>query len=151
MRRSALIALGALILAASPQSADACSFSWKPGHSPDEIKERGDVRRLEGKFVVVEARGQPGDDGYLYQGVIYGRIESKSGTVWQTFQPYDRFLVECMAYPRPATDAVGTFWISRWKTDGRYELLVAEWENLPKPNAPDKTQDDGQPHDEAPK
>jgi hypothetical protein len=134
MRRARLFAVAACLamLAAAPL-AHACSFSWGPGSSPAEIRVRDDVRMVRGTFRFGEARGEVGEDGVLVSGWIYGRIETRRGTHWNTIQPYHQFLVECAAYPRPAADANGIFWIKRHGTDGRYELLLWEGEYLARP------------------
>lgn len=126
-----MIPKGALMLAAGlaatfASPAAACSFSWAPGHSPDEIKARDDVRLVKGIFRFEVGRGDVREDGMLDRGTIYGHLETERGTGWKTVQPFDQFSVDCAAYLRPTADAKGSFWISRRKTGGRYELLL--WE-----------------------
>jgi len=136
MRSASLFAVAAsLAILAAARPAYACSFSWAPGSSPADIRARSDVRMVRGTFRVGEARGEVGDDGVLVSGWIYGRIETRRGTHWNTVQPYHQFLVECAAYPRPTADANGIFWIKRRGTDGRYELLLWEGEYLARPES----------------
>lgn len=117
------------LIAASP--AAACSFSWKPGWSPDEIKAREDVRMVRGTFHVVGTEGDANADGMLENGWIYGRLQTRRGTGWDTVQDYSLFAVECAAYRKPTSDARGVFWIERQRTDGRYKLLLWEGDYLP--------------------
>jgi len=120
------------LLALQPMAAEACTFSWKRGQSPAEIRENPDMRRVSGTFRFIEGQGGSA------RGWVYGRIDSPNGRIWNTVQyPLNEFAIECGAYLAPtANDAAGTFWISRDRTGGRYRLML--WEYVPRdpPAAP---------------
>jgi hypothetical protein len=118
----------------APQGAAACSAQWLPGYSPEDIKDRSDVRMIRGTFRVEEFVGEPlGDDpelGPIFRdGKFLGNIESRSGANWSTIHdaPLATTLT-CYRYLKPTQDASGTFWISRRREDGRFELLLWEGE-----------------------
>ncbi|MEP0191230.1 MAG: hypothetical protein ABJP70_11460 [Erythrobacter sp.] len=129
IRAFALAAATAGLVLSTP--ATACSFSWSPGYSPDEIKERANVRRVKGRFVAQDMTGSADENGELYEGKIFGRLETLRGTGWDTWQEFHRISLDCGAYLKPLADAQGTFWISRRKKDGRYQILLWEGEYLP--------------------
>ena len=116
-------------LAAVPEPAQACSFSWGPGNSPREIKQRADVRRLKGTFRVIDIQGTVDEEGALDRGTITGRIETKRNRIFNTVHQYDQFIMMCGADRRPASDGTGTYWIKRKPKDGKYEILL--WEGVP--------------------
>ena len=128
------------LVSASP--ATACSFSWNPGWSPEEIKERKDLRKVTGRFEVVEIDGVGDAKGALEKGTIYGRLTTLRGTGWETWQPFDRISLDCGAYRRPMAAGEGTFWISRRKVDGRYQILL--WEGTYLPAQDEANEEDGQ-------
>jgi hypothetical protein len=139
--RSAWLAVAILLATLALSSpAQACSFTWSPGYSPDEIKERDDVRAVRGVFRVVDVDGTAGEDGTLASGVIYGRIKMRGGKVWNTVQEYNTFWVDCGAYVQPTADAKGVFWISRTAKNGRYKMMLWDGEYLPA-NNPSKDTD----------
>ena len=123
---SLLATVNAFLLVSIPQPAQACSFSWKPGHSPKEIKHRSDVRRIEGTFRVLDMKGTVDGDGQLFEGTIHGRVETKRGKRFDTIQDYSQFVMECGADRRPVSDGTGIFWISRTKQNGTYKMRL--WE-----------------------
>ena len=137
MRPGPSVAAVCLAVLAGQAPAHACSFSWKPGYSPREIKLRTDVRLVRGIFHVVDVQGTVTPDGELDTGTIYGRLDTKRGTGWDTVQNYSHFSVECGAYRKPTAEAKGIFWIERRQTDGRYAMLLWEGEYLPDPPARD--------------
>lgn len=126
----ALIVAACFALLAVPH-AHACSFSWKPGYSPDEIKAREDVRMVKGEFHFEGGWGELRPDGSLDRGVLRGRIETLRGTGWDTEQPYDQFAADCGAFLGPVADGQGVFWIERRKKNGRYQMLLWEGAHLP--------------------
>lgn len=132
--RSVIIALAAAAAMMATSPALACSFSWGSGQSPGEIRKRADVRKIEGVFRYGSGQGVLDEQGELYRGRITGRVEARTGRVWNTIQLFDQLLVECAAYHKPVADARGTFWISRHKSDGRYNMLLWEGEYLPRRN-----------------
>lgn len=132
-RALTLAAIGLGVVAHQPVSA--CTFQWQKGWSPEEIKQRDDIRRVIGTFEVQDITGSADEDGGLYEGTIYGRLETLRGTGWDTWQDYHRISVDCGANVKPLGYAKGTFWITRKKKDGRYQLLLWEGEYLPAKDA----------------
>lgn len=114
---------------ASPTAA--CSFSWQKGWSPEEIKQRDDLRSVKGRFVLEDSSLSRSNDGLYTLGTITGRLETQRGTGWSTWQDYSEISVDCGAYRKPLADAEGTFWISRKRKDGRYQIYLWEGEYLP--------------------
>jgi hypothetical protein len=133
--RGWIFALGAL-LALQPVAAEACTFSWRRGQSPAEIRENPDLRRVSGTFRFIEGQGESGHDRRLARGWVLGRIDSPNGRYWNTIQwPLNEFAIECGAYLAPtAKGATGTFWIARDRTGGRYRLML--WEGRYPPRDP---------------
>jgi hypothetical protein len=91
---------------------------------------------IRGTFRVEEFVGEPlGEDpelGPIYRDAHFlGHIKSQSGTDWSTIHeaPVATTLT-CYRYLKPTHDASGTFWISRRREDGRFELLLWEGEYL---------------------
>ncbi len=138
IRSLALVIASAGMVLAAPASA--CTFTWQKGWSPEEIKKRGDIRRVTGTFEVQDRSGSGDEYGDLYEGTIYGRLSTLRGTGWDTWQEFHRISLDCGAYEKPLADAQGTFWISRKKKDGRYQIYLWEGEYLPakEPQSPDK-------------
>lgn len=126
-------ALGAL-LALQPMAADACSFSWKRGNSPAELRENPDLRRVSGTFRFIQR--ESGEIATNARGEAYGRIDSARGRYWNTIQfPMYEIAIECGAYLAPTGNgATGTFWIARDRTGGRYRLRM--WEGRYPPPDP---------------
>ena len=127
----AFAAAGVVVWAAIP--AHACSFDMRPVRERVEmIKSDPEVRRVKGVFRWEEVRGEPMDDpkypGWLRDAKILGRVETLGGSRFETVHPAPDQMTTCYvgAYFKPETDASGIFYISRKKTDGRYELL--HWE-----------------------
>lgn len=124
----------AVFLMLQPMVAEACSFSWRRGYSPAEIRENPALREVTGTFrfmqdpvtghIVTDARGW-----------AYGRIDSARGRYWNTVQvPLDQISIDCGAYTAPTgNDATGTFWISRERRNRRYRLML--WEGRYPPPA----------------
>jgi len=131
----------ALTMAASPPAAHACSFSWKRGWSPDEIKQREDVRAVQGTWRMGALEGERFTDEegqeWVRDGRFVGRIEEEHGVRWSTWHlaPDERTTCSAGTYFNPMADAKGTFWIARRKVDGRFEILLWEGEYLPQPQA----------------
>lgn len=148
MRR--LLATMCLFLAVSlmveVDQAHACSISYKKGYSPEEIKRRYDVRKIEGVFKLTEITGEHftnenGEDMIRYAKLL-GQISSKNGRVWRTIQPPpDALFIDICGcdcwYHKPEADATGTFWITRNAKGDRFELLLWEGDYLPKSEAAD--------------
>ena len=127
--RSCLLAgFVGLLFVSMPEQVSACSFSWKQGNSPREIKHRGDVRRIEGTFRIVDIRGTVDEDGSLDEGMIYGRIETRRGKSFDTVQNYSQFLMMCGADKRPVKDGSGIYWVMRKPKDGKYKMMLWEGE-----------------------
>ncbi|MXO90050.1 hypothetical protein [Pontixanthobacter aquaemixtae] len=128
-RRAPLAAaLAAAILLGNSTGAFACSFSWKEGFSPEEIKQREDVRKVTGTIEIGELQGSADENGELWEGTIFSRITTLRGTGWETWQNFHRVSLDCGAYRKPLANGRGIFWISRQKIDGRYEILLWEGE-----------------------
>ena len=115
-------------LALQPMAAEACTFSWRRGQSPAEIRENPDLRRVSGIFRFIEGQGESRHDRRLARSWVLGRIDFPNGRYWNTIQwPLNEFAIECGAYLAPtANGATGTFWIARDRTGGRYRLML--WE-----------------------
>lgn len=128
--------------------ASACTFSWKRGWSPDEIKTRYDVREVRGTFRLAELTGRRFTDEegvqWIQNGIYEGTIEPRRGKPWRTFHPAPDMRTTCYAgtYFKPTADARGTFWISRKKVDGRYQILLWEGEYIPAQNAENHIESD---------
>ncbi len=129
MFKSTLI-VAALLLSAAP--ATACSFSWARGHSPAEIRDNPGMRVVTGTFRFI----QNPENGHIVtnaRGYAFGRIDAARGRprYWNTIQfPLSEIAIECGAYTAPTGNgATGTFWISRERRRGRYQLLL--WEPAP--------------------
>lgn len=128
------IALTALGL---PTASNACSASWLPGWSPEEILERKDVRRVHGTYRLLQVSGNPQTDQngqpVIVNAEFRGRIDTLRGTGWNVYHDPPMYELTCTygMYFKPETDATGTFWISRRKVNGRYRLLLWEGEHLP--------------------
>jgi len=114
-----------------PAVARACTFKWNPGFSPDEIKERTDIRKVKGAFRIVDLRGTTNSDGELQDGIIYGRIVTRQGGHIDTFHHYSEFAMQCGADRRPVADGTGTFWIKMRPVKGQHEMMLWEGEYLP--------------------
>jgi len=128
----------AAVLALQPATAEACSFSWRRGNSPDEIRDSPAMMTVTGTFRFEQdpATGHIVTDA---RGYAYGRITSERGRrYWNTVQfPLDGFSIECGAYVAPTgNDATGTFWISRERRNRRYRLMLWEGRYPPNPPAP---------------
>ena len=130
--RGSAFGLGAL-LALQPMAADACTFSWRRGQSPAEIRDNPDLRRVDGTFRFIEGQGGSVHDRRLARSWVLGRIDSPNGRYWNTIQwPLNEFAIECGAYLAPtANGATGTFWIARDRTGGRYRLMLWEGRYVP--------------------
>ncbi len=126
----------------SPTASLACSFSWNPGHSPEEIRERSDLRKVRGRFELIDMEGSADENGELYEGRIFGRLITARGTGWATWQHFHRVSLDCGAYRKPLGDAQGTFYISRRKVDGRYEILLWDGAYLPANEMSEKAEGD---------
>jgi hypothetical protein len=147
--RSLIALLLALCLSVGvvPSPANACSIGYKRGWSPEEIKRRPDVLRVEGTFRLTEVSGErfinaEGEER-VRDAKLLGTIQSGRKRVWRTIQrPPDAMLIEMCGcdcwYHRPEGDATGTFWIRREPRRGRYELLLWEGDYLPRPEPSEK-------------
>lgn len=126
------ISLGAL-LALQPMAAAACSFSWRRGHSPEEIRENPALREVRGTFNFIMAQDGSGHIATDARGWAYGRIDAERGRprYWNTVQfPLSEIAIECGAYTAPTGNgATGIFWISRERRNRRYQLMM--WEPAP--------------------
>lgn len=138
----------AAILALVSTPASACSFTWKKGWSPDEIKERSDVRKVKGTYRLVEVAGErfTDDDGeeWVRDASYHGRLNTLRGTGWDTYHEPRLQELTCIYYFKPEADAKGTFWISRKKVDGRYRILLWEGEYLPASDPANARESDAQ-------
>ncbi|HTU12927.1 MAG TPA: hypothetical protein VMG08_18705 [Allosphingosinicella sp.] len=123
-------ALGAL-LALQPATAGACSFSWRRGNSPDEIRANPNMRPVRGTFHFIQPRGENSPIAANAEGWLYGRIDGARGRYWNTIQsPMYEIAVECGAYTAPTGNGTtGIFWISRARRDRRYRVML--WEPAP--------------------
>lgn len=131
-RAAVLLALGLAVLA--PPPAHACTFAWKRGWSPEEIKQRPDVRMVEGTWAMQTLEGDRTVDEegqhLVINGRFLGRITAKRGTRWSTWHRAPDHTTTCYvgSYFKPEADAKGTFWIARRKVGGRFEILLWEGE-----------------------
>ncbi len=138
-----MIRAGASILAATVGAlagspAAACSMDMRPVHERIErIKTDPDVRLVKGAFHFEQVRGEPVNNpdlpGWLQNAEILGKVETRRGTAFETVHAAPDESTTCYVgtYFKPISDASGIFYLSRRKTDGRYELLHWEAENLP--------------------
>ena len=135
MKRSVVLAaVGLLLTGAFPQSAAACSWGYKPGHSPEDIKRRTDVIVIEAKYRLEEMRGEPGinEEGeeVLFNPEVVGHIEMGARR-WPTIHEPQLEWATCILPAKgPAADASGTFWITERREHGRYRILYWEGEYL---------------------
>lgn len=115
-------------LAVQPLAAHACSFSWRRGHSPTEIRANPNLRQITGTFYFVGNDGRIGEAGTNARGWRFGRILTDRGGGVRTIQaPLQEIAIECGAYLAPTANGVtGTFWISREPRGGRYLLMLFE-------------------------
>ena len=129
-----LAAVSFLLVSAFPQSAAACSWSYKQGFSPEDVQRRTDVIVIEATFRFEEMRGEPGvnDEGEeaLIDPEVVGHIEMGARR-WPTIHNPQRGFATCI-FPEtgPAADASGTFWITERREHGRYRILYWEGEYL---------------------
>lgn len=129
MLRTILI-VAALLLSATP--AEACSFSWRRGNSPAEIRDNPALQVVRGTFRFE----QNPENGHIVtdaRGWAYGRITSARGRrYWDTIQaPLNELSIECGAYIAPTgNEATGTFWIARERRNRRYRLMMWEGQYL---------------------
>jgi hypothetical protein len=130
MIRSILI-IATLLLPAAPTAA--CSFGWRRGHSPAEIRESPALREVRGTFNFVIKQDGSGHIATDARGWAYGRIDAERGRppYWNTVQfPLSEIAIECGAYTAPTGNgATGTFWISRERRNRRHQLMM--WEPAP--------------------
>jgi hypothetical protein len=131
------LAMLALVAAVAPLPAAACSFSWRRGNSPAEIREHPGIRQVTGTFHFIQPQGEDQPIATDARGMALGRIDSARGRYWNTFQyPPNEISIECGAYIAPAGNgATGTFWISRERRNGRYRLWMFEGHYPPRPAA----------------
>jgi hypothetical protein len=137
MTKALFMILFAITAAVAVSPADACSWSYERGYSPEEIKDRTDVRPISGIFRFEEIRGEPVLDGEgqasLLNPEVIGHIERGSGR-WNTVHfPTRGFGDGGCTFPAtgPEANASGTFWITRRRKGGRYRILLWEGEHLP--------------------
>lgn len=121
----------AAFLALQPVAAEACSFSWRRGNSPDDIRANPNMRQVRGTFRFIEAPEGNGRIATNAEGWPYGRIDGPRGRYWNTIQtPMYEIALQCGAYTAPtANGTTGTFWISRTRRDRRYRVML--WEPDP--------------------
>ena len=106
----------------------ACSVSPGPEVVVERIKAGSQYRLVKGRFIVTETEFLGGG-----KAIIRGRIETARGTGWDVWVDYDQFFIDCVYFFAPVIDAEGTFWISRKKLNGRYEVSL--WEGYYTPEA----------------
>lgn len=125
----------AAVLTLQPLTAEACSFSWRRGNSPAEIRENSALQVVRGTFRFEQdpATGHIVTDA---RGMALGRIETGRARYWNTYQfPLNEFSIECGAYLAPTgNEATGIFWISRERRNRRYRLMM--WEGRYPSHAP---------------
>jgi len=133
-----LFLIAAVPLAAlSSQSANACSWSYAEGYSPNEIKERTDVVQVRGSFTFEEFRGTPAgtdDEGnQLYtEAVVMGRIDRGSAEWHTVINAPTQFEIDCVMPVRgPMADAEGTFWLERDRALRRWRIIWWEGDYAP--------------------
>lgn len=103
----------------------------------EEVKADPEVRLVKGIFHLEEVRGKPMNDpdypGWLLDAVVLGKVETLRGTAFETSHAAPDQTTTCYVgtYFKPEGDASGTFYLSRRKANGRYELLHWEGEYLP--------------------
>lgn len=119
-------ALPTLVLALGwPTAAMACSTDFDAETYARKVEARPDVRKLEGRFFVDRVeRSDGGKESYIH-GFIYGRVVTADRD-FATVQTFTEPEIACLIYPKPATNAQGTFYITRSPAHGRFEILL--WE-----------------------
>ena len=128
-RPRATLHVCAVVVSLSAIPADACSFSWEKGWSPNEIRYRADVWEVRGEFRFVDSNtGDPIAEGNLTLTAskdLLGRIDRPKGKPILTTQNYSQAAVDCSAYLPPLNNTSGSFWIERWPDkNGRYRLFM---------------------------
>lgn len=133
-----------------------CSFSWKKGHSPEDIKRSSKNKKIKGTFKLEKIVGEDADGkelvyygsgdwpGTMYNTRVIGTITSESGKKWKTTnsmmpQESEEGGGGCIDYinsrfPVPEADAEGTFWIETATRRGRHKIRIWEGQYLPRPD-----------------
>lgn len=119
-RNALALLLPALALPLATVPARACSVGNPPAPTAAErIAGRTDIRAVRGTLglQVVGSGGQ----GEPQRVLAY--ISTESGKGIEVAYLYDPIWVICEIYYLPQADATGTFYLSRTRRDGRYELI----------------------------
>lgn len=154
MKRIFLVSLALAIPAAIPAApAYACSFSWKKGQSPGDVKRSPKNKKVKGTFKLEKIVGEDSDGkervyyasgdwpGTIYEARVVGTITSESGKKWKTINEVMPEATEdqCLDYiagqfPVPEADAQGTFWMEIATRRGRHRIVIWEGQYLPRPD-----------------
>jgi hypothetical protein len=117
------------LIVSTAEPAQACSFSWAPGYSPSDIKQRADVTLVKGAFVFVDAK--TGNDvaesefDLTDDGQALERLSRVGKRPILTKSWYSELSIECGAYLGPSNNVSGKFWIERKRDKvGRQRLLM---------------------------
>lgn len=136
--RAAGMAMALLLLAALlvPQSAQACSWSYERGYSPEEVKRRTDVIAVRATFRFEDLRGErvvdPDGREWVSDPEVAGVVERGAMHLETIHTPATTFPDSTCMFPArgPGADARGTFWIEQRPEHGRYRILHWEGEYL---------------------
>lgn len=111
-------ALLAAAIAASP--AMACSVANPPANTvAKRIAGRTDLQRVGGTFRIASVTPVPGQE----RSIVRGTITRENGRSYPVAYPFVTIWVYCSIYYLPQGEASGTFYLSRRKREGRYELI----------------------------
>lgn len=115
-----LALVGAAILA--PLPAEACSVSRTlAGTAEERVAGRTDLRPVKGTLRLDSIQWHNSHyDGKPSR--VFGRVTTQRRT-WLVVYSFDQLWVDCLIYYLPTHDASGTFYVSRRKRDGYYELV----------------------------
>ena len=124
--------LAAIILAASmghAAPASACSFTWKPGYSPEDIRVRADLVKVVGQFTFLDARTgrrlAVGARPVPIKGQAFGRVETKEHGSIPVKVDYSDLSIQCGSYLGTPGNVSGAFWIEQQRDkQGRQRLLM---------------------------
>lgn len=119
-RNALALLLSVLALPLATVSAQACSVGNPPAPTAAErIAGRTDIRAVRGTLglQVIGSGGQGKPQR------VQAYISTESGKGIEVAYLYDPIWVICEIYYLPQADAIGTFYLSRTRRDGRYELI----------------------------
>ncbi len=133
MKWSVLLVAAAML---APNSAEACSWGYERGFSPEEVKRRTDVIAVRATFRFEEMRGErwtdPEGQEWISNPEVVGVVERGAMHLETIHTPGGQFEGMTCIFPArgPVSDARGTFWIEQRPEHGRYRILHWEGEYL---------------------